>query len=135
MAVNRDSGPGRIEFRADDRSLTPYAGLAISGELCRTLRLTELIDAELAAVSRVRRSSYAGAGPRPVSTRSRSASASWRAPNVSMTWKTCVPIRPARRCGRCPGRRRRRPPASWLVVQAQSHPRDRARRGACWQRA
>jgi hypothetical protein len=53
MAVNRDKGPGRIEFRADDPSLTRYAGLAISGELCRTLRLTELIDAELAAVGRV----------------------------------------------------------------------------------
>ena len=53
MAVNRDRGPGRIEFRADDPSLTRYAGLAISGELCRTLRLTERIDAELAAVSRV----------------------------------------------------------------------------------
>ncbi len=41
---------GRIEFRADDPSLTPYAGLAISGELCRGLRLVELIDAELAVV-------------------------------------------------------------------------------------
>ena len=53
MAVNRDKGPGRIEFRADDPSLTRYAGLAISGELCRTLRLTERIDAELAAVAGV----------------------------------------------------------------------------------
>jgi Transposase DDE domain group 1 len=53
MSVNRDRGPGRIEFRADDPSLTPYAGLAVSGELCRGLRLTELIDAELAAVGRV----------------------------------------------------------------------------------
>src|SRR5512140_1838105 len=51
-ATNRDRRPGRIEFRADDSSLTPYAGLAISGELCRQLRLTELIDAELAAVVR-----------------------------------------------------------------------------------
>ena len=53
MSVNRDPGPGRIEFRADDPSLTPYAGLAISGELCRGLRLVELIDAELRAVKRV----------------------------------------------------------------------------------
>ena len=53
MSVNRDRGPGRIEFRADDPSLTPYAGLAISGELCRGLRLVELIDAELRAVKRV----------------------------------------------------------------------------------
>jgi hypothetical protein len=40
-------------IRADDPSLTPYAGLAISGELARHLRLMELIDAELAAVRRV----------------------------------------------------------------------------------
>jgi Transposase DDE domain group 1 len=53
IAVNPDRGPGRIEFRADDSSLTPYAGLAVSGELCRSLRLVELIDAELAAVARV----------------------------------------------------------------------------------
>lgn len=52
MIVNPDRGPGRIEFRADDPSLTPYAGLAISGELARQLRLSELIDAELAAVAR-----------------------------------------------------------------------------------
>lgn len=53
MAVNGARGPGRIEFRADDPSLTPYAGLAISGQLARGLRLVELIDAELAAVDRV----------------------------------------------------------------------------------
>lgn len=53
MAVNGARGPGRIEFRADDPSLTPYAGLAISGELARGLRLVELCDAELAAVARV----------------------------------------------------------------------------------
>src|SRR5512142_763119 len=53
MAVNRDRRPGRLLIRADDRSLTAYAGLAISGELARGLRLVELIDAELAAVRRV----------------------------------------------------------------------------------
>jgi hypothetical protein len=53
MAVNSAGGPGRIEFRADDPSLTPYAGLAVSGELCRSLRVTELIDAELSAAARV----------------------------------------------------------------------------------
>ena len=53
MAANPDRGPGRIEFRADDPSLTRYAGLAISGELCRGLRLRELIDAELSAAGRV----------------------------------------------------------------------------------
>ena len=53
MAVNPDRGPGRIEFRADDPSLTPYAGLAIAGEVCRGLRVVELIDAELSALTRV----------------------------------------------------------------------------------
>lgn len=53
MIVNPAKGPGRIEFRADDPSLTPYAGLAISGELCRGVRLVELVDAELARVARV----------------------------------------------------------------------------------
>lgn len=53
MSVSGARGPGRIEFCADDRSLTPYAGLAISGELARRLRLVELVDAELAAVTRV----------------------------------------------------------------------------------
>lgn len=50
---NGDRAPGRIIFRADDPSLTPYAGLAISGELLRGLRLVELVDAELAGVARV----------------------------------------------------------------------------------
>jgi hypothetical protein len=53
MAIYFVRGPGRIEFRADDPSLTPYAGLAVEGELCRGLRLVELIDAELGAVDRV----------------------------------------------------------------------------------
>ncbi len=41
---------GRLRFRADDPSLTPYGGLAIVGELARRTRLVELVDAELAAV-------------------------------------------------------------------------------------
>jgi hypothetical protein len=49
IGINPDGRPGRIEFRADDPSLTPYAGLAISGGLCRSLRLVAVIDAELAA--------------------------------------------------------------------------------------
>ena len=53
MTANSVRGAGRIEFRADDPSLTPYAGLAVSGELCRSLRLVELTDAELAAAVRV----------------------------------------------------------------------------------
>ena len=50
--VNPGRRPGRLLIRADDPSLTPYAGLAISGELGRSLRLVELVDAELAAVDR-----------------------------------------------------------------------------------
>jgi hypothetical protein len=53
MAVNRDRRAGRLVIRADDPSLTPYAGLAISGALARNLRLVELIDAELQAAGRV----------------------------------------------------------------------------------
>jgi hypothetical protein len=49
MAVHFVRGPGRIEFRADDPSLTPYAGLAIVGELVHTLGLMELINTELRA--------------------------------------------------------------------------------------
>jgi hypothetical protein len=40
--------------RADDPSLTPYAGLAVSGELARRLRVAELIDAELLVERRAR---------------------------------------------------------------------------------
>ena len=40
--------------RADDQSLTPYAGLAVSGELARHLGLVELIDGELALERRAR---------------------------------------------------------------------------------
>lgn len=49
---NGDRAPGRLEIRADDPSLTPYAGLAIVGELARRLRLEELVDAELGVVRR-----------------------------------------------------------------------------------
>ena len=40
--------------RADDQSLTPYAGLAVSGELARHLGLVELIGGELALERRAR---------------------------------------------------------------------------------
>src|SRR5665811_1788248 len=46
-AANRREGPGRLDIRADDPALTPHAGLALTGELCRRLGLTDLIDAEL----------------------------------------------------------------------------------------
>lgn len=52
--ANRDRRPGRIVVRADDPSLTAYAGLAVSGELARRLRLAELIDAELSVERRAR---------------------------------------------------------------------------------
>jgi hypothetical protein len=52
--ANRDRRLGRILVRADDPSLTPYAGLAVSGELARRLGLAELIDAELAVERRAR---------------------------------------------------------------------------------
>jgi hypothetical protein len=45
---------GRITVRADDPSLTPYAGLAVSGELARRVGLAELIDGELAVERRAR---------------------------------------------------------------------------------
>jgi len=49
---NDATGPGRLQIRADDRSLTPYAGLAVSGELVRGVGLVELVDAELGTVRR-----------------------------------------------------------------------------------
>ncbi|MGH2843740.1 MAG: IS1380 family transposase [Solirubrobacteraceae bacterium] len=45
---------GRITVRADERSLTPYAGLVVSGELARRLGVAGLIDAELAVERRAR---------------------------------------------------------------------------------
>jgi hypothetical protein len=50
---NGDRRVGRLEIRADDPSLTPFAGLAITGELARSVRLVELVDAEIAAEARV----------------------------------------------------------------------------------
>ena len=43
---------GRIDFRSDDESLTPYAGLAVVGALARRLGLVGLIDGELACERR-----------------------------------------------------------------------------------
>src|SRR5215211_3059115 len=45
---------GRITVRADEPSLTPYAGLVVSGELARRVGLAELIDAELSVERRAR---------------------------------------------------------------------------------
>ena len=54
MSAHGDRRPGRILVRADDPALTPYAGLAVSGELSRRLGVAELIDAELAVERRAR---------------------------------------------------------------------------------
>ena len=54
MAGNAGRRLGRITVRADERSLTPYAGLAVSGELARRVGLAELIDAELSVERRAR---------------------------------------------------------------------------------
>jgi Transposase DDE domain group 1 len=54
MAGNPGRRLGRITVRADERSLTPYAGLAVSGELARRVGLAELIDAELWVERRAR---------------------------------------------------------------------------------
>jgi len=43
---------GRIDFRADDEQLTPYAGLAVVGALARRLDVVGLIDGELACERR-----------------------------------------------------------------------------------
>jgi hypothetical protein len=61
-AAHRDSRPGRIEIRADDDGLTPYAGLAISGRLVPALRLVALLDAELSQVRRARPVKLRGRG-------------------------------------------------------------------------
>jgi len=53
-AGNDVTGPGRLQVRADDPGLTPYAGLVIVGELARRTRLVELIDAELGTVRTAR---------------------------------------------------------------------------------
>jgi DDE family transposase len=52
-AGNDGRGSGRLAIRADDPSLSPYAGLAIVGEVARSTRLVELIDAELGAAAGV----------------------------------------------------------------------------------
>src|SRR5512132_2518404 len=54
MAGNPGRRLGRITVRADERSLTLYAGLAVSGELARRVGLGELIDGELAVERRAR---------------------------------------------------------------------------------
>ena len=53
-AVNGGSRRGRIVIGENDPSLCRYAGLAVTGELARRLRLVELIDAELAVERRAR---------------------------------------------------------------------------------
>jgi len=52
--VNAARGPGRLVVVADDRSLTPYAGLAVVGDLARRVDLGGLIDGELSRERRAR---------------------------------------------------------------------------------
>jgi Transposase DDE domain group 1 len=54
IVVNAARGRGRLVVRADDPSLTPYAGLAVSGELARRVGVVGLIDAELSVERRAR---------------------------------------------------------------------------------
>jgi Transposase DDE domain group 1 len=54
IVVNVARGRGRLVVRADDPSLTPYAGLAVSGELARRVGVVGLIDAELSVERRAR---------------------------------------------------------------------------------
>jgi hypothetical protein len=51
-AVNAGRRRGRIEIGEGDPSLMRFAGLAVTGELARRLRLVELIDAELSVERR-----------------------------------------------------------------------------------
>lgn len=48
--VNGSGGFGRVEFRDDDPSLTPHAGLELSGELVRRLGLVGRVDAAVEGV-------------------------------------------------------------------------------------
>lgn len=48
--VNGNGGSGQVEFRADDPALTPWAGLEVSGELVRRVRLVERISEAVDAV-------------------------------------------------------------------------------------
>jgi hypothetical protein len=51
---NDATGRGRLAIRADDRALTPYAGLVIVGKLTRRTSRVELLDTELGVVRTAR---------------------------------------------------------------------------------
>jgi hypothetical protein len=136
MVLNGARGPGRLVVRAGERSLTPYAGLAVSGELARRLGLAELIDAELAVERRAR----------PVKLRRRGLSAG----ELVVSLAECqlvggaffdhvedvsAPTALALGCGRSPARRRRRrccrtPSAFGAVTCSVSSARRRGRGSA-----
>lgn len=48
-ATHGKKAPGRIEIRADEKGLTPHAGLAITGELARRTAMVGMLDGEIAA--------------------------------------------------------------------------------------
>ena len=84
--------------RADDPSLTPYAGLAVSGELARRVRVGRADRRR--ACGRAARAAGQGSPPRPVGGRAggrRWRSASWSAGRSSITSRTSAPTAPAPR--------------------------------------
>jgi len=48
--VNGNGGSGRVDFVADDPTLTPHAGLEVSGELVRRIGLVERVQAAVCGV-------------------------------------------------------------------------------------
>jgi hypothetical protein len=49
--VKRSAAAPRVDVRADDPSLTPFAGLLLAGELIRQTGLIERLDAAVDAVA------------------------------------------------------------------------------------
>ena len=108
-AVSGGRRRGRITIGENDPSLVRYAGLAVTGELARRLRLVELIDAELAVERRAR----------PVKVRRRGLSPGQLVVSIaesqlvggeffSPIWRRFAPIRRVADCGSLASRRRRR---------------------------
>jgi hypothetical protein len=97
---------GRILLGENDPSLVRYAGLAVTGELARRLRLVELIDAELSVERRAQ----------PVKVRRRGASPGQQVVAIAESqlvggefFSDLEEVRADRRCGQWRRRRRRRP--------------------------
>ena len=123
---------GRIEVRADDRSLTGHGGLVVIGDLAEKLDLIALIDGEIDQERRAR----------PVKTRRRGASPGELVVSLAecqlvggaflTTWRISVRTSPGRcyaRSPRCPRRRRRcRTPSGFVgCIASGSSARSRPR--------